>query len=136
MAYSVTLTASGGSGGYTFTTTGANNLSTFGLSLAGNGSGLISGTPTGNGTASFTAKVTDSLGNTATQLPKINVYGGLGLPYPDPSSLESTGFTNQTYSGFVNGVGGTGTYQWSVNGAVVTGAGVPLGNGSLTATVS
>jgi hypothetical protein len=136
LPYSFTLTASGGSGGgYTFTTTGASTLSTYGLSLASNGT--ISGTPTGAGnTATFTAKVTDSANNTATQALQIPVYGGLGLPSPDPGSLPSTGLTNQTYSGSINGAGGTGTYQWSVNGTLVTGAGVSLGNGTLTATAS
>jgi hypothetical protein len=133
--YSFTLSATGGSGsGYTFTTTGASTLSNFGLSLASNG--LISGPPTGNGTATFTAKVTDGANNTATQALSIAVYGALSLPAPDPGSLPSTGQTNQTYAGSIQATGGTGTYQWSVNGTVVTGAGVSLGNGTLTATVS
>jgi hypothetical protein len=133
-SYSFTLTAAGGSGsGYTFATTGASTLGTFGLTL--DSSGLIHGTPTGNGTATFTAKVTDSSSNTATQVLNIPVYSGLSLPSPDPGSLPSTGLTNQTYTGSITGVGGTGTYQWSVNGTVV-GGGVSLGNGTLTATVS
>jgi hypothetical protein len=136
LAYSFTLTASGGGGApYTFTTTGASTLGTYGLTL--DSTGLIHGTPTGAGnTATFTAKVTDSIGGTATQPLSIPIYGGLGLPSPDPGSLPSTGLTNQTYSGSINGAGGTGTYQWSVNGTVVTGAGVSLGNGTLTATAS
>jgi Putative Ig domain len=67
IAYSATLTASGGSGsGYTFSiTSGSGSLAVFGLNVSA--SGVISGTPPGAGTASFTVKLTDSLGNTASQ---------------------------------------------------------------------
>jgi hypothetical protein len=138
-AYSYTLTASGGSGGgYQFTTTGSNNLSTYGLTLASNGllSTATTVTGTSGGFITFTAKVTDSASNSTTQAFSIPVYNGLSLPSPDPGSLPSTGYTNQTYNGSITGTGGTGTYQWSVDGTVVTGAGVSLGNGTLNATVS
>jgi len=63
IAYSQTLAASGGQTPYTWT-----NISGAlpkGLNLAA--SGLLSGTPTTNGTFNFTVKVTDSTSMTATQ---------------------------------------------------------------------
>ena len=145
--YSFTLTAGGGSGsGYSFTTTGTSTLSDFGLSLAT--TGLISGTPTGaTGTATFTAKLTDSESNTTTLALSIPVYGSLSLPSPNPSSLPSTGLTNQTYTGSITATGGTGTYSWTVTGLAGTGltatpsantlniGGAPLASGAITFSV-
>jgi hypothetical protein len=61
-AYSATLTASGGSG-YSWSII-AGSLPVWASLSSG---GLISGTPSGSGTASFTVRVTDSAGDTATQ---------------------------------------------------------------------
>lgn len=63
IAYSQTLAASGGLAPYTWTNI-AGALPK-GLALAS--SGLLSGTPTANGTFNFTVKATDSLSVTATQ---------------------------------------------------------------------
>src|SRR5207253_6026193 len=62
-AYSQTVAASGGTGGYTWSTT-TGSLSA-GLSLAADGA--ISGTPTAAGTANFTVQVKDSSNMTATK---------------------------------------------------------------------
>jgi hypothetical protein len=110
-SYSQTLTASGGSGSnYTFTAT-SSNLSTFGLTLATDGS--ITGTPSQSGTVSFTANVKDGANNTATQALTININGALILPNPNPSSLPS-GYTGVSYTGDVAASGGSGTYCYSV----------------------
>jgi hypothetical protein len=63
-SYSATLTAEGGSGGYTWTV--LSGSLPLGLTLAQNGT--ISGSPSATATTqTFTAKVTDSVGGTATQ---------------------------------------------------------------------
>ncbi|MCC6389561.1 MAG: putative Ig domain-containing protein [Bryobacterales bacterium] len=62
VAYSQTLQASGGAAGRTWSATG--NLPP-GLTLAG-ATGIISGTPSQAGSFSFTARVQDNQGNTAT----------------------------------------------------------------------
>lgn len=112
-AYAQTLTAGGGSGtGYTWTAT-SSNLATYGLSLSA--AGVISGTPAQAGTASFTAHVTDSSNNTATQPFTISVYGALTLPTPNPSSLGAA-TTSQSYNGTINASGGSGNYAWTVTG--------------------
>jgi hypothetical protein len=119
-AYNFTLTAAGGSGsGYKWTATNS-NLSTYGLSLSS--SGAITGTPTGAGNiANFTANVTDSANNTATQALTIPIYYALQLPTPDPASLPQLGYSGQAYTGSISGQGGTGTYSWSVSGLTGTG---------------
>ncbi len=67
-AYSETLTATGGSGaGYTWSTNAAGTVSLGNLGLNLSSTGLISGTPIAAGQASFSAQVTDSAGDTATQ---------------------------------------------------------------------
>jgi large repetitive protein len=58
-AYAQTLTASGGTGsGYIWTVLPGSTLATFGLSLSSGG--VLSGTPTKTGTATFTVSVTDT----------------------------------------------------------------------------
>jgi hypothetical protein len=112
-SYSQTLAAAGGSGtGYTWTAT-SSNLASYGLSLSA--AGVVSGTPTQSGTASFTAKVTDSGSNTATAPLTITIYGELALPTPNPTSLGSA-TTNASYNGYINASGGSGTYTWTVSG--------------------
>src|ERR1019366_9690657 len=112
--YSQTLGAAGGSGtGYTWSVSGTNNLATFNLSLTS--AGVISGTPATTGTASFTAKVTDSASNTATQALTIQVYNALTLPTPNPSSLGSA-TQGQPYTGSITATGGSGNYTWTVTG--------------------
>jgi hypothetical protein len=59
--YNQTLSVSGGLAPYAWSISGAPSW----LSLSA--SGVLSGKPTASGTYSFTVKVTDSLGNTATQ---------------------------------------------------------------------
>ena len=65
IAYSVTLTPGGGSGSsYQFSiTSGSESLAVLGLNFSA-GAGVISGTPPGTGTASFTVELADSLGDT------------------------------------------------------------------------
>ncbi len=119
--YTGTVVAAGGSGNYSWTITG---LPSDGLSYATAGATLtVSGTPTSAQTVSFTAKVTDTSSN-QTAGPNtytITVYGALSLPTPDPSSLPSTGYTGQSYSGSINTSGGSGSYSWSTSGLAGTG---------------
>jgi hypothetical protein len=115
-AYSQTLSAGGGSGtGYTWAAT-SSNLATYGLSLSS--AGVLSGTPSTSGAASFTAKVTDSASNTATQPLTVTIYAQLALPAPNPSSLPSA-VENHSYNGSVSATGGVSPYSWTVDGQVI-----------------
>jgi hypothetical protein len=142
-AYSQTLAAAGGSGtGYTFSVSGTSNLATFNLSLSG--TGVVSGTPATTGTASFTAKVTDSLNNTATALLTIPVYNTMTLT---PAGALAAGTVGQSYSAALTAAGGSGTYNWTVaglsdglnyssNAGVLTISGIPTTATTVTFTAS
>jgi fibronectin-binding autotransporter adhesin len=69
LAYSQSITASGGSGAITLALSGVTN--TTGLTISGNGTGTISiaGTPTSAGTVTFTVTPTDSIGTLLTVAP-------------------------------------------------------------------
>lgn len=125
VAYSQTLAAAGGSGsGYTWSTT-TSNLASFGLNLSA--AGVVNGTPTQTGTATFTAQVTDSSSNTATQSLSIQVYGALSLP---ASNSLPSGYTNVAYTGAITGSGGSGTLSISITSALAP------SNGTLATSIS
>lgn len=70
-SYSTTLHATGGTPGYTWSLVSGSLPA--GLSLSSGG--VISGTPTTNGTKTFTVQVRDSVGNTATKQFSLTVSG-------------------------------------------------------------
>jgi len=133
-AYSQQLASSGGSGGNTWSTTGTSNLSTFNLTLSA--AGLIQGTPTATGTASFTAQVKDSNGDVATEPLTIAVYGPLAL---SPSTLPG-GTTGLSYNQTITATGGSGSYSLTVTGLSdglsdsISGANVNIGGTPTSAT--
>ncbi|SEF77781.1 Putative Ig domain-containing protein [Bryocella elongata] len=125
-AYSQTLTASGGSGtGYTWSvTTGATSLTAVGLSLSG---GVISGTPTSSGSASFTAQVKDSASNTASQSYTLTVNASLSVT----SATLPSAVVGSAYSTTLTATGGSGSYTW----AIASGSSAPAGLSLSTAGV-
>jgi hypothetical protein len=129
-AYSQALAATGGSGtGYGWTvTSGGASLTVIGLSLSGGG--VLSGTPTA-GSASFTAKVTDSAGNTASATFSLTINGGLGIT---TSATLPPGYAGTAYSQALAATGGSGTgYGWTVTsgGASLTTVGLSLSGGGV-----
>ncbi|MGC2618611.1 MAG: putative Ig domain-containing protein [Acidobacteriaceae bacterium] len=109
-SYSQQLAAAGGTGTLTWTAT-SSNLGGFALSLSG--TGLVSGTPNGSGTVSFTANVKDGSGATATVPLTFQVYG---LLQQNAGGFTFTGTTGVPYSGTISGTGGSGNYCWVVTG--------------------
>ena len=112
VAYNQTLMATGGQTPYTWTNISGALPS--GLTLATNG--VISGTPTTNGTFNFTVKVTDSLFSNATQALTLTV----GSP-PNVTLQPTNSLVTATIGNNVNlsvSVTGTGpfSYQWQLNG--------------------
>jgi hypothetical protein len=115
-AYSQQLAAAGGSGtGYSWSTNSAGTASLAAVNLTLSSAGVVSGTPTAGGTATFTAKVTDSASNTATATLGITVWPALTLPAPNPASLGSA-VISQSYSGTISPSGGSGSFSWTVTG--------------------
>ena len=85
VAYSQTLSASGGNGTYTFTVT--SGALPGGLTLASNG--VLSGTPTSGGTFNVTVTATDGLGFTGTQAYTITVQQAKPVAVNDSASTTA-----------------------------------------------
>lgn len=106
-AYSQSLAATGGAGGFTWSVTAGSLPS--GLTLAS--SGTISGTPTATGTFNFTAQVKDSVGTTASQVYTVSIAS--------PLTITTTSIPDATvgvaYTFTLQASGGTAPYTWSIS---------------------
>ncbi|MGI8525259.1 MAG: putative Ig domain-containing protein [Pseudolabrys sp.] len=137
-AYNQTVTASGGTGPYTFALTSGTLPA--GLSLSAGG--VISGTPTSNGSSTFTIGAADSAGNVGSRIYTVNV-GTISLTV-HPASIPA-GTRNLSYSQTLSATGGTGPYTFTVSsGALPAGltlntagvlSGTPTGSGASAFTV-
>ncbi len=106
VAYNQALAASGGQAPYLWTNS-SGTLPT-GLTLATNG--VISGTPTTNGTYNFTVKVTDASSSTATQALTLNISPPLEVTTVSlPSGTNGFGYSQQ-----LSAVNGQPPYSWSL----------------------
>ena len=124
-SYSATLAKSGGVPPYTWTVS-AGSLPA-GLSLAGS-TGTLSGKPTAPGSSSFTVKVTDGAGLSATKALSITVLG------ISTTSLPS-GLVSHAYSAALAATGGTGSYTWSLKSGSTLPTGLSLSSsGAITGT--
>ncbi len=132
LAYSGTITASGGSGsGYTWTVNGLSD----GLTSSNSGGILtISGTPTTAGTVTFTVSVKDSSGSSAGPITyTIAVNSVLTLPATNPATLPGIATTGTAYSGTITASGGSGSgYVFTVTGLPSDGISSSSSGGTLT----
>jgi hypothetical protein len=124
-AYSATVSATGGTTPYSWSIVSGSLPA--GLTL-GTSSGVISGTPTGSGTATFKIQVVDANAQTAT--------ASLSLPVnPQTQVLAITttalpGATqNKPYRGTLSAKGGMAPYSWSIVSGTLP-AGLTLGTSS------
>src|SRR6185312_5980448 len=108
-AYSQTLSASGGTPAYSWSISSGSLPA--GLSLAS--SGVISGTPSASGTATFVAIVHDSGNPVQTQSATLSISVA-----PPQLKVTTTSFaqgtSGQPYSGTLQATGGTPSYRWSI----------------------
>ncbi|NJD08994.1 MAG: autotransporter outer membrane beta-barrel domain-containing protein, partial [Gemmatimonadetes bacterium] len=105
-AYSQTLAASGGSGGYAWTV--ASGALPAGLTLSAGG--LLSGTPTASGASSFTVQVTSGA-RTATKSFALTIaFPAVGVT---TTSLPD-GTVGAAYEQILAASGGSGTYTWAL----------------------
>ena len=138
-AYSATLSASGGTGPYTFAPT-AGALPA-GLTLSSGG--VLSGTPTAGGTFNFAVTATDNGGYTGTRAYSLAV----GAPTISISPTTLPGGTVATsYSQSLSASGGTAPHSFAITaGALPTGmsvssagvlSGTPIAGGTFNFTVT
>ena len=106
--YSATLTATGGTGTFTWMRISGNSLPA-GLTLST--TGVISGTPTEAVTSTFTVQA-ESGGKTATKSLTIVIGAALTDVIIQTTSLPA-GATGVAYSQTLDADGGTGTYTWT-----------------------
>ena len=139
VAYSQTLTATGGTPPYTFSTSPSSLPP--GITLTG---AVLSGTPTTAGSYTFTLHVTDSVSATASAQFTIVIAGPLAIT---TSTLPNASI-NVSYSQSLAAAGGTPPYTWAVTTGALPGgltlnaagalSGKPTATGSFqfTATVT
>ncbi|MFT3956764.1 MAG: putative Ig domain-containing protein [Piscinibacter sp.] len=130
VAYSGSITATGGSVPYTY------SVSSGGLppGVTLSSSGALSGTPTTAGSYSFSVLAVDSGGATGTQTFSVTINSGVTVTV-SPSSL-SGGVAGVAYSQALSASGGTAPYSYAVSSGSLP-AGMSLGaGGSLTGTPS
>lgn len=105
-AYSETITASGGSGGYSYTK--ASGILPTGLSLNGS-TGVLSGTPTTADSYNFTISATDSSGGSGSHAYTVSIgNGGTSGLTLTPATLPN-GAVGTRYVETITATGGTGT---------------------------
>jgi uncharacterized repeat protein (TIGR01451 family) len=105
--YLYTLTASGGTAPFSWTVTSGSLPAGIILSPDGN----LTGTPTATGTFSFTVKVTDALGQSASQATSLTIAAGVSTTIGTPP----TAVVGAAYSFTLTATGGTTPYTWSIN---------------------
>ena len=126
--YSQTLTAAGGTPPYQWKVISGNLPAGLALSPGG----VLSGTPSANGTFKFTVQVTDNVGATASLQATLNV--GSGLAITSNATLPS-GTPGQAYTALqLAAAGGRQPYTWAViNGTIAPGLSLSPA-GSITGT--
>jgi len=130
-AYSTTLAATGGTTPYTWSVT--SGALPAGLSIAAS-TGVISGTPTTSGTASFTVQVKDANNSTATKSLSIVVAAAAQPPSISTSSLPG-GTVNSSYSTTLTATGGKTPYSWSISsGSLPAGLSLAASTGIISGT--
>jgi hypothetical protein len=105
--YSQTVSATGGTGPYTFTISGG--ALPAGLSM--NSAGVISGTPSAGGPSSFTVQALDSLGNVGQRTYPMNI--GTASLTINPATLPDA-IAGKPYSQTIVANGGTAPYTYTI----------------------
>jgi hypothetical protein len=133
VAYSQSVTASGGSGSYSWSVSVGGLPDGLGLT-SGTPSATVSGTPTTAGTYSFTLQITDGAGRTASQ--GFSIVVSATAPLSITTTTLPPGRIGVAYSATLAATGGTGPYTWSwTSGSLPPGVGLSPG-GTISGTPS
>ncbi len=118
-SYSATLAASGGTAPYSWSLAPGSSLPP-GLSLSTGG--LVSGTPSGTGTSTFTVQVADSSSPTNTASATLSITIGPALQLAITTTSLPAANVGSAYSATLTAAGGKAPYSWSVSsGTLPTG---------------
>lgn len=129
LAYSATLTAANGKPPYTWSITSGSLPP--GLTLTP-GTGIISGTPTQNGTENFAVQATDSTGAVATASLAITITA---TPLTITAASLPNGVVGAAYAQSFVATGGTPPYTWSIpSGSLPAGLTLATGTGVISGT--
>jgi len=130
-AYTQTLAATGGAGTLVWSPISGSLPANLSLSPAG----VISGTPTGTGTANFTVQVTDGFSQTDTQALSITI---VAVPIPLTITTTSplpTATVGNPYSTTLTATGGTPPYSnWGITPTLPTGLTLDSSTGEISGT--
>jgi hypothetical protein len=107
VAYTDTLTATGGTAPYTWSV----NAGSLPPGITLTSAGVLAGTPTTAGSYPFTVNVIDQNNGIATTSITLVVTAGLTLTFPAPPS----GTVGTAYTDTLTAAGGTAPYTWSVS---------------------
>jgi hypothetical protein len=130
-AYSATLASAGGTGPYTWSVSSGSLPA--GLSLDSS-TGAITGTPSGSGTAAFTATVTDG-GNPPVSASVSLTITVTALPLAITTSTLQTAVVGTDYDQSLAASGGVTPYTWSVSsGSLPAGLSLDPATGSISGT--
>jgi len=111
LPYSATILATGGTQPYTWSVISGSLPP--GFDPIDPSTGKISGTATSSGTFSFTVKVDDNIGASATKALTININPSLYITNP-AGSIPTTATTGKSYTYLFSATGGSSIYEWSV----------------------
>ncbi len=117
VSYNQTLAASGGVPGYVWSLNAGSNPLPTGLTL--NPAGVISGTPTTDGTKTITIKVTDSTGAATTKEFALAITGPTVPSLTITTTTLPTGIVGTAYNSTLAATGGTGTKSWSISTGIL-----------------
>lgn len=128
-AYTQSLTASGGTAPYTWSTTAG----TVPAGLILTSTGAITGTPTTAGTSSFTVQATDANQANGTQTLSITIAAAAPLTITTTSLANAT--VNATYTQGLTATGGVPPYTWSLSsGTLPAGLTLTASSGAISGT--
>ena len=126
--YNQSLQATGGTGALTWSLSSGSLPAALSLSPAG----VISGTPTKDGTANFTVRVRDALNQSDTQSLSITISAALAIT---TSSLPDAR-VNRAYNKTLDRSGGTAPFTWSVNPPLPKGLNLNASTGQISGTAA